>query len=181
MYLLNQKNLRKLFYVSLWRCTEFRTWKKSRNSLKFRGISRNYRTRNLPGIPRNFSQFRTEYGIDGSKKNRRNSVSTEFRGHPRYKPTIYYTSFTKFLCISSSSMSSSTHEFSPVPQWIFSTAKESCWASRTGQTFNKLKIFCRNWQRTDRWWVCPLAAWIVMNWSDSGLNKPLFRLFLVQA
>ncbi len=34
------------------------------------------------GIPRNFSQFRTEYGIDESKKNRRNSVSTEFRGHP---------------------------------------------------------------------------------------------------
>jgi hypothetical protein len=38
------------------------------------------------GIPRNFSQFRTEYGIDGSKKNRRNSVSTEFRGHPRSNP-----------------------------------------------------------------------------------------------
>jgi hypothetical protein len=37
----------------------------------------------LSGIPRNFSQFCTEYGIDGSKKNRRNSVSTEFRGHPR--------------------------------------------------------------------------------------------------
>ncbi len=28
------------------------------------------------GIPQNFSQFRTEYGIGGSKKNRRNSVST---------------------------------------------------------------------------------------------------------
>ncbi len=35
-------------------------------------------------IPRNFSQFRTEYGIDGSKKNRRNSVSTEFRRHPSW-------------------------------------------------------------------------------------------------
>jgi hypothetical protein len=41
--------------------------KRTRNSAEFRGI---------------FSQFRTEYGIDGSKKNRRNSVSTEFRGHP---------------------------------------------------------------------------------------------------
>jgi hypothetical protein len=40
---------------------------------------------------RNFSQFRTEYGIDGSKKNRRNSVSTEFRGHPHCVPytTVY--------------------------------------------------------------------------------------------
>jgi hypothetical protein len=36
------------------------------------------------GIPRNFSQFRMDYGIDGSKKNRRNSVSTEFRGHPSH-------------------------------------------------------------------------------------------------
>jgi hypothetical protein len=56
--------------------------KKSRNSVKFRGISRNYTTRNSAEIRRNFSQFRTEYGIDGSKKNRRNSVSAEFRGHP---------------------------------------------------------------------------------------------------
>ncbi len=51
--------------------------------MKFRGISRNYPTRNSAEFRRNFSQFRTEYGIDGSKKNRRNSVSTEFRGHPR--------------------------------------------------------------------------------------------------
>jgi hypothetical protein len=43
----------------------------------------NYKTRNSAEFRRNFSQFRTEYGIDGSKKNRRNSVSTEFRGHPR--------------------------------------------------------------------------------------------------
>jgi hypothetical protein len=56
--------------------------KKSRNSVKFREISRNYTSRNLAEFRRNFSQFRTEYGIDGSKKNRRNSVSAEFRGHP---------------------------------------------------------------------------------------------------
>ncbi len=41
-----------------------------------------YMTRNSGEFRRNFSQFRTEYGIDGSKNNRRNSVSTEFRGHP---------------------------------------------------------------------------------------------------
>ena len=74
---------RKLLYVSFWRYTKFRTWKKSRNSVKFRGISRNYPTRNSAEFRRNFCQFRTEYGIDGSKKNRRNSVSTEFRGHPK--------------------------------------------------------------------------------------------------
>ncbi len=56
--------------------------KKSRNSVKFRGISRNYTTRNSAEFRRNCSHFRTEYGIDGSKKNRRNSVSAEFRGHP---------------------------------------------------------------------------------------------------
>ncbi len=72
----------KLLYVSLWRYTEFHTWKKSRNSVKFRGISRNSTTRNSAEFRRNCSQFRTEYGIDGSKKNRRNSVSAEFRGHP---------------------------------------------------------------------------------------------------
>jgi hypothetical protein len=59
-------------YVSLWRYTEFRTWKKSRN----------YRTRNSAEFRGILGQFRTEYGIDGSKKNRRNYVSTEFRGHP---------------------------------------------------------------------------------------------------
>jgi hypothetical protein len=59
-----------------------RTWKKSRNSVKFREISRNYTSRNSAEFRRNCSQFRTEYGIDGSKKNRRNSVSAEFRGHP---------------------------------------------------------------------------------------------------
>ncbi len=67
---------------TFWRYTEFCKWKKSRNSVKFRGISRNYTTRNSAEFRRNFSQFCTEYGIDGSKKNRRNSVSTEFRGHP---------------------------------------------------------------------------------------------------
>ncbi len=53
--------------------------------MKFRGISRNYTTRNSAEFRRNFSQFWTEYGIDGSKKNRRNSVSTEFRGHPTFE------------------------------------------------------------------------------------------------
>jgi len=72
-------------YVSLWRHTEFRIWKKSRNSVKFRGISWNYTSRNSPEFRRNCSQFRTEYGIDGSKKNGRNSVSAEFRGHPTSK------------------------------------------------------------------------------------------------
>jgi hypothetical protein len=33
-------------------------------------------------IPRNFRQFRMAYGIYGSNKNVRNSVLTEFRGHP---------------------------------------------------------------------------------------------------
>ncbi len=75
-----------LLLVSFWRYAEYRTWKKSRNSVKFRGISRNYTTRNSAEFHRNFSQFRTEYGIDGSKKNRRNSVSTEFRGHPTSPP-----------------------------------------------------------------------------------------------
>ena len=75
----------KLLYVSLWRYTEFHTWKKSRNSVKFRGISRNYMTRSSAEFRRNCSQFRTEYGIDGSKKNRRNSVSAEFRGHPTFQ------------------------------------------------------------------------------------------------
>jgi hypothetical protein len=60
--------LRKLLNVSFWRYREFRTWKKSRNSVKFRGISRNYMTWNSAEFRRNFNQFRTEYGIDGSKK-----------------------------------------------------------------------------------------------------------------
>jgi hypothetical protein len=50
--------------------------------MKFRGISRNYTSRNSAEFRRNCSQFRTEYGIDESKKKRRNSVSAEFRGHP---------------------------------------------------------------------------------------------------
>jgi hypothetical protein len=33
-------------------------------------------------IPRNFRQFSMAYGIYGSNKNVRNSVLTEFRGHP---------------------------------------------------------------------------------------------------
>jgi hypothetical protein len=52
---------------------------------EFREIPRNFTElydTEFSGIPRNFSQFRTKYGMDGSKKNRRNSVSTEFRGHP---------------------------------------------------------------------------------------------------
>jgi hypothetical protein len=36
------------------------------------------------GILRNFVQFCTEYGRYVSTKNRRNSVLTEFRGHPRW-------------------------------------------------------------------------------------------------
>ena len=90
-------------YVSLWRYTEFRTWKKSRNSVKFRGISRNYTSRNSPEFRWNCSQFRTEYGIDGSKKNGRNSVSAEFRGHPRpdarFKlgPSLTFTKFAKIF------------------------------------------------------------------------------------
>ena len=90
-------------YVSLWRHTEFRIWKKSRNSVKFRGISWNYTSRNSPEFRRNCSQFRTEYGIDGSKKNGRNSVSAEFRGHPRpdarFKlgPSLTFTKFAKIL------------------------------------------------------------------------------------
>ncbi len=77
--------VRKPLYVSFWRYTEFHTWKKSRNSVKFRGISRNHTSRNSAEFRRNCSQFRTEYGIDGSKKNQRNSVSAEFRGHPKPK------------------------------------------------------------------------------------------------
>jgi hypothetical protein len=55
--------------------------KKSRNSVKFRGISRNYTTRNSAEFRGILGQFRTEYGIDGSKKTggipcRRNSVDT---------------------------------------------------------------------------------------------------------
>jgi hypothetical protein len=53
--------------------------------MEFREIPGNFTelyNTEFSGIPRNLSQFRTEYGIDGSKKNRRNSVSAEFRGHP---------------------------------------------------------------------------------------------------
>jgi hypothetical protein len=52
---------------------------------EFREIPRNFTElydMEFSGIPQNFSKFRMEYGIDGSKKNRRNSVSTEFRRHP---------------------------------------------------------------------------------------------------
>ncbi len=70
----------KLLYVSLWRYTEFHTWKKSWN----------YTTWNSVEFRRNWSQFRTEYGIDGSKKNRRNSVSAEFHGHP--SPDTFFPS-----------------------------------------------------------------------------------------
>ncbi len=58
--------------------------------MEFREISRNftelYHTK-FSGIQRNFSQFRAEYGIDGSKKTdgimcRRNSADTLLWGHP---------------------------------------------------------------------------------------------------
>ena len=75
------------------RYTEFQHEKKSRNSAKFRGISRNYTSRNSAEFRRNCSQFRTEYGIDGSKKNRRNSVSAEFRGHPNPVVGLLYDNF----------------------------------------------------------------------------------------
>ncbi len=88
--------VRKPLYVSFWRYTEFHTWKKSRNSVKFRGISRNYTSRNSAEFRRNCSQFRAEYGIDGSKKNRRNSVSSEFRGHPSNSKIL---DIEKFACL----------------------------------------------------------------------------------
>ncbi len=79
MYLLNQK-IWGNFYMRLFGDIQNSVHEKSHgilwNSAEFHGIIRH-------GIQRNFSQFRTEYGIDGSKKNRRNSVSTEFRGHPK--------------------------------------------------------------------------------------------------
>jgi hypothetical protein len=52
---------------------------------KFPGIPRNsaaFRDTEFRIIPRNFWQFRVAYGIYGSNKNVRNSVLTEFRGHP---------------------------------------------------------------------------------------------------
>ncbi len=73
-----EKNLklRKLLYVSFWRYTVRNSvHEKSRNSVKFRGISRNYTWRNSAEFRRNFSQFRPEYGIDRSDKKQ-----TEFRG-----------------------------------------------------------------------------------------------------
>jgi len=91
--------LRKPLYVSFWRYTEFQHEKKSRNSAKFRGISRNYTSRNSAEFRRNCSQFRTEYGIDGSKKNRRNSVLAEFRGHPNRHPALKpRVSFSHKIC-----------------------------------------------------------------------------------
>ncbi len=78
-------SVRKPLCVSFWRYTEFFTWKKSRNSVKFRGISRNYTSRNSAEFRRNCSQFRTEYRIDGSKKK-----PTEFRGHPILWPKTFW-------------------------------------------------------------------------------------------
>jgi hypothetical protein len=52
---------------------------------KHYGIPRNsaaFRDTEFRIIPRNFWQFRIAYGMYGSKKNIRNSVLTEFRGHP---------------------------------------------------------------------------------------------------
>jgi hypothetical protein len=60
---------------------------------EFREISRNYTSRNSAEFRRNCSQFRTEYGIDGSKKSRRNSVSAEFRGHPTWRPFFLITDY----------------------------------------------------------------------------------------
>jgi hypothetical protein len=86
-----------LLYVSFWRYAEFRTWKKSRNSVKSRGISRNYPTRNSSEFRRNFCQFRTEYGIDGSKKTdgipcRQNSVDTltQTRLYAQHETVVMY-------------------------------------------------------------------------------------------
>jgi hypothetical protein len=53
--------------------------------MEFRGIPRNsvaFRDTEFRIIPRNFWQFRIAYGIYGSNKNIRNSVLTEFHGHP---------------------------------------------------------------------------------------------------
>jgi hypothetical protein len=55
---------------------------------KFRGFTQNsaaLRDTEFRIIPRNFRQFRMAYGIYGSNKNVRNSVLTEFRGHPSGK------------------------------------------------------------------------------------------------
>jgi hypothetical protein len=60
--------------------------KTKQNSAEFRGILRNlaaFRDTEFRIIPRNFRQFRMAYGIYGSNKNVRNSVLTEFRGHPK--------------------------------------------------------------------------------------------------
>jgi hypothetical protein len=51
--------------------------------------------RNFTEFRRNLSQFRMEYGIDGSKKNRRNSVSTEFRGHPTADASTTFIRYRK--------------------------------------------------------------------------------------
>jgi hypothetical protein len=54
-------------YVRVWKISDFREF-----------FSKYMRY----GIPRNFMKFPTEYGRDWSTKNARDSVSTEFRGHP---------------------------------------------------------------------------------------------------
>ncbi len=45
-------------------------------------------------IPRNFRQFLTEFGRDGSTKNIRNSLSTEFRRRPNEKPKCGFFGFS---------------------------------------------------------------------------------------
>jgi hypothetical protein len=66
-----------------------------RNSVqsKIHGIPRNsaaFRDTEFRIIPRNFQQFRMAYGIYGSNKNVRNSVLTEFRGHPSLLLRVIY-------------------------------------------------------------------------------------------
>ncbi len=89
--------LRKLLCMWFFGDTRNSLHEKVTESVKFRGISRNYTQRNSAEFRRNFSQFRTEYGIDGSKKNRRNSVSTDFRGTPTAQPLIFCLSLIFLL------------------------------------------------------------------------------------
>jgi hypothetical protein len=64
---------------------------------EFREIPRNFTELYDTEFRRNFNQFRTEYGIDGSKKNRRNSVffysvDTLILSHhgPIHYPLLHY-------------------------------------------------------------------------------------------
>jgi hypothetical protein len=60
---------------------------------EFREIPRNFTelyVTEFGGIPPELQPIPHEYGIDGSKKNRRNSVSAEFRGHPSYEARLTF-------------------------------------------------------------------------------------------